>query len=275
MSESTPSTPAARPRRSDRSLRIARIVAVLTGLICLGFCVEMMRRVARFHDEVPRQIFAFQRVILQSFSFAGRDVVLEDDLSNPEQPFVVVRYGSDELRLRVTIPGNPVLPPEVRHADWMRVMRFIPAAGMTVEEAKRKIDTGEIPDRLVIVTRTPRAGVDPQTWGSVWKRDWEFDFYEFLPEGGFRRERLSYPTARGARQPRPGELQENTWQLQAALHLMPQAGAIGPTRNFSQDGLSAAGWTLPLAAFSGLVCAIAIAFSLRPREASRFGPPSS
>lgn len=270
MSEAPSATPSGASPRSDRSLRFARVIAVVTGLICLGLCVEMMRRVARFHDEIPRQVFAFQRVTLQTFTFADRTVTLEDDLTIPEQPFVIVKYGDDALRLRVTIPGNPVLPPEVRHADWMRVMRFIPAAGMTVDEAKRKIDTGEIPDRLVIVTRTPRAGVDPQTWGSVWKRDWEFDFYEFLPEGGFRRERLSYPTARGARQPRAGELQENTWQLQAALHLMPQAGAIGPTRNFSQDGLSAAGWTLPLAAFSGLACVVAIAFSLRPRASSRF-----
>lgn len=250
----------------ERSRRIAIVLALLGAAGALACGAGIARRVAKFHEENPREIFAFKPVEKREFTFAGRPVTLNDDRSIPEQPYLVVTYGDTVERLRATVPGDPRLPDLLPHKDWLRVLVFAPASRRTTEEFLEEFD--RVPDnyRLAIVTRTPRAGVDPQTWGAAWKRDWVFDFYEFNREGGFTRERLNYPKRGGIRKPEPGELRENTWQFQAALQLMPQAGGVGPTHNFFGDALSAAGWYLPGAAFAGALCTFAIAFAFAPRR---------
>jgi hypothetical protein len=248
----------------ERSRAIAWTIA-LSGLAVLAAStVVMVQRVRRFHEENPRLIFAFQPVDARRFSFAGRDITLKDDKSDPERPKLIVHYGELELPLDVTIPSRYDLPGLKSHENWLRVLRFAPRSGMTEEEFQAQIDAGK--DRLAIVTRTPPAGVDPATWGSVWKKNWVFDFYEFKPDGSIEHQTLRYPTARGLKKPKEGELHENTWEHQAALQLMPNAGQTGPTRNFYGDALAAAGITLPLAAFSGLMAAFGLAFALAPRK---------
>jgi hypothetical protein len=248
--------------RSRRS--IALVLAALTGGVSLACGVGMARRVAAYHEAHPRHLFAFLRVHNREFTYAGRPVRLADDRSDPANPYLVVTYGDATERLRVTIPGDYRLPDLLPHEDWMRVLLFTPLSGMTVEEFERRVQDGTARARLVIVTRTPRAGTDPRTWGSVMKKDWSFDFYELTESGVIVHEHLKYPTTRGVAPPKPGELQENTWQFQAALQLMPQAGGVGPTHNFFGDALSAAGWLLPLGAFSGLACTLSLAFAFAP-----------
>ena len=248
----------------DRGRTIARIVAVAGLALLAGSTYLMIKRVQRFHAENPRLIYAFQPVDERTFSFAGRPVTLTDDKSDPQRPRLTVSYGDESITLDVTIPGRYDLPGLKSHEDWLRVLRFLPKTGFSEEEFQRQVDEGK--DRLAIVTRTPPEGVDPATWGSVWKKNWVFDFYEFLPAGGFAHERLRYPTTRGIAEPKEGELHENTWQHQAALQIMPNAGKQGPTRNFYGDALAAAGIALPLAAFSGLAAALGIAFAFAPRK---------
>jgi len=224
----------------------------------------MVQRVQQFHKDSPRQLFAFQALDEREFRFGGKPVTLTDDKSDPNQPKLLVDYGGEKLTLDVSIPGQYDLPGLKSHENWMRVMRFAPFSNMTEEQFLARVEQGG--DRLAIVTRTPPKGVDPSTWGTVWKKAWVFDFYEFKPEGGFTHETLGYPTATGLKKPREGELQENTWQHQAALQLMPNAGQTGPTRNFYGDGLKAAGIALPAAAFSGLAAALGLAFAFAPRR---------
>lgn len=253
----------------ERSRRNAAILAVVSGLATGFLAWGIAVRIGEFHRENPRQVFAFKRVEEPAFKFAGRQVTLTDDRSNPEQPVLVVRYGDDEERLRVTVPGDYRLPKLVPHENWMRILIFAPASRRDPGEFLSQMDATDSPYRLVLVTRTPRAGVDPHTWGAAWQRDWTFDFYEFQREGGFRHEVLRYPTTAGIKRPKEGELHENTWQYQAALQLMPKAGAVGPTRNFFGDALTAAGWYLPAAAFAGVTCTLAIGFAFAPRRRSR------
>jgi len=247
----------------DRTRRNARIIALISGVVVCACAWGIATRIARFHEENPPRTWAFMRVSDPRFTFAGRLVLIQDDVG-AANPGIVVRYGEDQLPLRTTVPGAAGLPIMLREENWMRVLVFTEATGRTVHDIEA--DLAQNPDnyRLVIVTRTPRAGVNPETWGLAWKRDWSFDFYEFLPEGGFSREHLKYPARGGIRRPRPGELTENTWQFQAALQMMPQPGGIGPTRNFFGDALTAAGWLLPAAAFSGLAFTLAAAFSFAP-----------
>ncbi|MDX2131687.1 MAG: hypothetical protein SFY69_06525 [Planctomycetota bacterium] len=250
----------------ERSRLIALVLAATSGVAAVACAVGVARAVADFHKRNPREVFAFKKIEKREFTFSGRPVSLTDDRSNPDQAYLVVTYGDTQERLRVTVPGDWRLPDLLPHKDWLRVLVFAPASGLSTEAFLDEFD--RVPDnyRLVIVTRTPRAGVDPETWGAAWKRDWVFDFYEFDRGGGFVRERLNYPKRGGIREPRPGELRENTWQFQAALQLMPQAGGVGPTRNFFGDALSAAGWLLPGAAFAGAIFTFSTAFVFAPRR---------
>jgi hypothetical protein len=234
--------------------------ASLAGLVATSLL--MAQRVAEFHEASPRQVYAFSAVDERSFMYSGRPVTLTPDTADPAAPHLVIDYGGDVLRLPVAIPNPYELPGLKSYEDWLRVLRFVPASGMDTAQFQRSLDQGV--DRLAIVTRTPVQGVDARTWGSVWKKNWVFDFYELRPEGGFAHQRLKYPTTRGIAKPKEGELRENTWEFQAALKLMPQAGGVGPTHNFYGDALEAADWTLPAAAFCGLAACFAIAFAAAP-----------
>lgn len=247
-------------------------VAAVSFLVMVGAGFLMAQRIERFHAQNPREIFAFRDLNVREFKYADRPVTLTHEKASPLDQHMILRYGDASERIRVTIPNvespwRDDLPGLQPFRDWLRVLRMARVTGKQPQQFLDELDAGTAGERLVIVTRIPRAGMDPATWGSVMKKDWQFDFYELMPDGTIQRyERLGYPTTRGIRQPKPGELHENTWQFQAALQLMPQAGQIGPTHNFFGNGISAAGWTLPVAAFAGLVCTLASVFAFAPRR---------
>jgi hypothetical protein len=257
-------------RGTGKRGRLALVVVSLAAFaLCGGSIALMMQRIIAFHEASPRHFFRFQQLSERQFTYAGRPVTVADDPPTGQAEAVVVTYGDETLRLRRTIPtGRDGMPGLIEHMDWLRIMRFADASGMTDEQFVQRLGTPELPDRLVVVTRSTRPGANPESWGKVWKRDWVFDFYEFKTEGGFEYQRLRYPTATRMKEPKPGELHENTWQFQAAMHLMPQAGNAGPTRNFRQDALAAVGWTLPLSMFAGLVGVVALFFAAAPARRS-------
>ncbi len=230
----------------------------------------MAGRITQFHKDNARDIFAFRKIEAREFSFTGRLVKLEDDRSVLTQPVLVVHYGDATQRISASVPPEPdsprwKLPNLLPHEDWLRVLLMAPREGMEFPEWQRKLNKDELDERLILVVRTPRPGSDPATWGNVWKKDWVFDFYELMGDGSIKKHpRLKYPTTSGIAQPKEGELHENTWQFQAALQSMPQAGSIGPPHNFFGNAIAAAGWTLPAAMFSGLLGTVAAVFALAP-----------
>jgi hypothetical protein len=234
---------------------------VLALLALVASIAEMGRRIARDNRENPRNYPVFQRIQTRSFAFAGRNVFIEDSRVDREF-YLTIRYGEESLKLHVAIPPRyPGLPELASYDDFLRVLRFAETSGQSETQTADAIRRGMTPDRLVLVTKSPRAGADPQTWGEVWKRDWEFDFHELLPDGTIAHQRLGYPTIRPGQSPKPGELHEGTWQYFAALHLMPR---VGPTLRFTRSPLAAAGWTLPAAALSSLVLLSSIVVAARP-----------
>lgn len=246
-------------------------VAMISLVVMVACGWLMTTRIREFLKENPPEVYVFRKLDRREFIYAGRPVTLTDDNTNPLAPTLVLKYGEVEERIPVRVanvdrPQRDVLPGLLPHEDWLRVLRMARVTGETPKTFLEKLDKGEVPDRLVLVARIPRPGSDPATWGSVWKKDWQFDFYELMPDGTIAKyPRLGYPTTRGMKKPKEGELHEGTWEYQAALQTMPQAGAIGPTRNFFGNAIAAASWTLPAAAFSGLVCTYAIVFGLAPR----------
>mgnify|MGYP007080196517 CR=1 FL=1 len=235
------------------------LVFILGIAVMAASGIAFAYRAADFNKTSGRRFFAFSVVDQRAFGFAGKEIHLTDATRNAVK-FVDVTYGDEPLELRATIPSPHTLPGLQSHSDWLRVLRFADSTGMTFEHLQAKIESGEIKDRLAIVTKSQPSGAD-SGWAQTWRKDWYFDFYELLPEGGFRHERMGYPSGRVGQPAKRGELQENTWQFEASLHLMPRHG---PTHKFTGSALSSPGWSLPMFAIGGVLCAFGLAFAIAP-----------
>jgi hypothetical protein len=236
-------------------------------LICT--VIAMAHRVAAFNALADRKLWTFRPVNERAFRFAGRDVSLTDGTAPDGADLVVVRYGEQELKLAATVkPGDARLPDLTRHADWLRVLRFAEFGNRTTQEFKDHLQEGN--DRLVIATRRPLTGADPRT-GETWRRDWTFDFHELLPDGTIRSESLRMPRTKGDKAPKPGELKAGTWEMEAALTVMPATppdslNISRPTAAFRGDAVSSMGWTLPTAAATTLAFLVFAALAAAPRR---------
>lgn len=249
--------------------RRALVAAIVFAALLMGSIAELTRRVLAHLREHPTVMPTFIEVDSRGFTFAGRPVSLTD-VDDRGVPTLVVRYGDRELRLRVTIPTRHEALKDIglaAHRDWFRVLRFVETSGIASEEVEARVARGELTDRLVLVTRTPRQGVDPETWGQVWKRDWVFDFYELKPDGTIESQRLRFPATKRDKPYAEGELRERTWQYEAALLTMPPSGQ--PKGKYRNEAVRAMGWTWPAAAFSsmGLVISLVIWSTARVRRA--------
>lgn len=251
------------------------ILATIALLLAAGALAYVgATRIAEANRESDKELFVFQVIPDRTFTYAGRPVTIEDWADGQGNEGVEIRFGDQSLRLRAPVPpGHEQLPGLVRHEQWLRVLRFAPRRGITMEELLRRIDAGEVRDRLAVVVVSPRPGSDPQRWALVWHRDATFDIYEFLPDGGLTHERFEYPESdrslarrqaaarsRGEAIPQRSstELVEGTWQYHAALLALPKGRE--PTPRFIADGWEAAGWPLPAAmAATALACLTLIA----------------
>jgi hypothetical protein len=232
----------------------------------------MGQRVVSFNRSGERTLWMLKPVSERRFNYAERPVRIEDGSDAQGREVVNVGYGQDTIQIAATIrPGDARLPGLMRHQDWLQVLRFADQGRYTTEEFEAMLARGEIKDRLTIVVRRPLVD-DPRTLGQGWKKQWEFDFYEFRPEGGFNQETWAYPSGRTQDKIKEGMLQEGTWQYAAALTVMPKLRKPNP--RFNNDALHALGWTLPAAAFSGLGLFVALLVLFAPRGSHWRRPPA-
>ncbi len=250
--------------------RFAALVLVLASAAIMAASVyAMVGRVTAFHERTKHAVPVFDQVNAREFEFARRPVAITDEPGEAGEA-VVVRYGDRELRLRPTIPPlSPQVPGLSRHESWLRVLRFVEQGRATGAETDRAIARGEAVDRLVIVTRDPHLALDATAHGQGRPSDWTFDLHELLPDGEIRLERYGYPLSRRAAHAAASvqagaagvpPLREGTWQYYAALMTIPRGSR--PTPAFTQDAVRAMGWTLPAAAFSGLVLTLSLPWLL-------------
>lgn len=258
-----------------------RPIALVAFLVCLAVFVVssyfMAQRIARFNENELRPQAFFQPVQQTSFSFAGIPVqirTLDKDPLTSGRDEVEITFGDEVLTLDETVPGGvDDLQTLERHEEWLRVFRFALAKGMTLDEVEAAIAGDTIDDRLVVVRRVPPPGADAATWGEVWAKDWKFDFYELKADGTIVHENLSYPSGRTGRAAKPGELEQGTWQFDAALQTMPRRR--GPKPQFTNDAVRDFGWTHAGVGFSAVFGAVAFAFLVAPRREDRRLPPAT
>jgi hypothetical protein len=258
--------------------------ALLALVLVVVSCVVMAGRIAGYNAEYGRITYLQFEVTERDFSFAERPVTIADLPADGAHPLGAVRvsYADESLTLPVTIPPieySEQFPGMERHHDWLRVARFARLTDRSYDQLVEAMDRREEPDRLVVVTKSPRPGVNTATWGRVWRKDWVFDFYELLPEGGFRHERFAYPTARTAAQQDQRraaeaesqgglpELDTRSWQFQLADMLMPEGSA--PRIIAGDSPLVATGWTFPTAILSVFAAVAGLLLAFAPPRARR------
>jgi len=261
-----------------RTVWLVACFVSLVAVVVLGYFMAV--RLNEYNETSGREIYVFQPISARHFMWDDQRVSFTDEVDADGADVVVLGYGDDTVRLR---SGLRSLPEEVpglqRHESWLKVLRFAPRSGMSIEELQAAIDAGTAEDRLAVIVRLQRPGVDQDSFGQVMRGDWRFQIVELLPEGGFKEEVFLFPeserafnrrvsAARRAGEPAPerreDELVFGTWQFDAALHVMPKSGP--PTPQFGRGAMDALGWTLPAATILFFISAISIAMAFAPER---------
>lgn len=261
-----------------RTAWLAACFLSLVAVVVLGYFMAV--RLNAYNEASGREIYVFQPIYARHFMWDDRRVSFTDEVDADGADVVVLHYGDDTIRLR---SGLRSLPEEVpglqRHESWLKVLRFAPRSGMSIEELQASIDAGSADDRLAAIVRLQRPGVDQDSFGQVMRSDWRFQIVELLPGGGFDEQVLLFPeserafnrrvsAARRAGEPAPerreDELVFGTWQFDAALHVMPKSGP--PTPQFGRGAMDALGWTLPAATILFFISAISLAMAFAPER---------
>ncbi len=265
------------------------IIAGLSLITLLFSSYALAQRISGFNKDRSAPLFSFRDVQEEAFLFQDNPFQIVETTID-DHPYLKINYAEEELLIPVTIPPRQPLPTLFdRQREWMSMMILADRAGMTLDELETKIDLGEVTPRLILATRTP-FGAEPTkdpkfdsiavernwAWGEVRRDLWLFDFYEFNPDGSITvheplrwpesgkslLRRQNYAKLKGEPIPerQPGEIVEYTWQYGAAIKLTPRPPAI----TMENQGLLAAGWTLPTAAGSMLLLIVAIFFAIAP-----------
>lgn len=274
------SEPTRRPFRwtQARTAWLAASILSLLAVVVLGYFMAL--RLNDYNKTSGRELYVFQPITAREFLWNDRSVTLTDETDADGADVVVLQYGDDTIRLRSGLASLPAEVPGLqRHESWLRVLRFVPRSGKSIEELMAEIDAGTADERLAVVVRLQRPGVDQDSFGQVMRGDWRFQFVELLPEGGFDEQVLRFPeserafnrrasAARRAGEPaaerRDDELTFGTWQFDASLMVMPKSGPPAP--QFGRGAMDALGWTLPAATILFFISAISIAMAFAPER---------
>lgn len=282
MEHTTASTPPERKPFAWHRGRTMWLAACILSLIAVSFLgYHMAQRLDGYNQADGRELYVFQPITAREFTWYDRPVRFADQVDADGASVVVLEYGDETIRLRSGLKSLPESVPGLsRHESWLQVLRFAPRSGMTIEELQSAIDAGTADERLAVVVRLQRPGVDQDSFGQVMRGDWRFQFVELLPEGGFRDEVLRFPesersfnrrinAARRAGEPMPerreDELKFGTWQFDASLMVMPKSGPPAP--QFGRGAMDALGWTLPAATILFFIAAISLAMAFAPERA--------
>ncbi len=168
----------------------------------------------------------------------------------------------------------------------MRILLMKENEGFDRQRARAERQGGFADARCIIVTRHQRPGTNPETFGEVFKSDWQFSFYEFNPSGGFDTlPRLVYPEsdralrrrqskAKSEGKPVPqrneNEIKPGTWPFHAAMWVMPTGSA--PKDLPQRPSVEALSWTLPVASGSIVVALFCVAMAFAPNREDVNGP---
>jgi len=265
-------------------------VAAISLVTLLTTTALLALAIGKFQKEGGRHQYYFKPVDAPSFELGGLPVRLREEVDDNGEGFVYVTYAQDELRLKVEIPNRNPLPIMLRNENWFRILIWADGTGLSGPEFDAARLSGERPESYVVVTRALGPGAPAGAWGDVWRHEWTFNFYTFVPPtpdappgegGGFLHERFDYPESprafarrvnaavmqgQPAPERSPRELAEGTWQYGAAMLVMPSGSA--PPYAFNRGVLMENRWLVALASVSIISLMFSLALAIAPPRAT-------
>lgn len=268
------------------------LIAAASLLVFVGSGVLLAQRVRSYNVEHPRAIFYAIRIDDFAFDFAGRRAIVTPELDAAGEGQLTLTYGDAEGAAKVVMPVQVPQPIELpgldRFLDWMHVYYVAEnSQRLAIPAFRERVDRGDEPVRCVVVERRVDPGVaeksrfdlavdeDDWGWGEVMRHRWTFAFHELMPDGTIQTHELRMPEsgasfyrrqvrAHQAGEPAPqraaDELKEGSWEWDIALRTMPRPPAI----TMENQGLLAAGWTLPVTSAAALAAIVSLAFAFAP-----------
>lgn len=265
----------------DQARRIALIVTLVSAAAFLGALYPMVTRIQEFNlhaglHNFHAEILNTRQYQLGSFpEFKLTDVPAEPGTPRAEfESHLRLEYGGEEKLILVKKPPVFNMETLALYDEWVKVL--------AINEVGRDADgnTQPVPgtERLLIVTRRTPDGFDPESWGSVRRDDWVFDFYQLKPDGTVDTTQRRWPRGRRAEARLEGEtdnplrgiepLAPRTLEYFAAMHVIPKLNV--PRHKFNDTALSpkVLGWTLPVSMLSVLGMAGGLVFTIAPRRSA-------
>lgn len=262
----------------ERSRKFAIVGTLVFGACFVGAMRPMVARIdafnheaglARFHAEVLNA----RRIKIGVFpEFTLTDVPGEGPRAAFES-FLRLDYAGRQTLIPVKKPPAFDVPNLGMYEEWVKVL-----AVNRVEPGPQTGASTAVPgtEQLLIVARRTPDGFDPESWGSVRRDDWVFDFYRLTPDGEVQVFQRRWPRGRRAearlaeeagnplRQIEP--LRERTIEYFAAMHVIPKLNV--PKHKFDDTALSPAvlGWTLPVSMLGLLGFTASLVFAVAPRR---------
>ncbi len=266
----------------DKSRRIAVVVTLLSAAAFIGALYPLTKRIQEFNllaglHNFHAEILNTRRYQIGEFP----EFTLTDVPTDPASPraayesFLRLDYAGNQTLLRVKKP--PVFDMETLalYDEWAKVLA-INDVGRDDAGRQQAIPGTE---RLLIVTRLTPDGFDPESWGSVRRDDWVFDFYQLKPDGTVETTRHRWPRGRRgeARLLTEAEnplrdivpLKPRTLEYFAAMHVIPKLNV--PKYKFDDTALSprVLGWTLPVSMLGALGFVGGLVFAIAPPRSRR------
>lgn len=265
----------------DKSRRIALIITLVSAAAFIAALYPMVERIREFNLHAGLHNFHAEVLNTRQFQIGVFPEFKLTDVPGDEQSprsqfesFLRLDYGGRETMIRVKKPPA-AMHDLAMYDEWVKVLA-INEVGRDEQGNTQPIQGSE---RLYIVSRRTPDGFDPESWGSVRRDDWVFDFYRLNPDGTVETTQRRWPRGRRA-EARLQEEQGNplraieplaprTLEYFAAMHVIPKLNV--PKYKFNDTALSpkVLGWTLPVSMLSVLGFAGGLVFAIAPRRARR------
>lgn len=261
----------------DNSRRIALLVMLVSAAAFIGALYPMVGRIQEFNlhaglHNYHAEVLNTRQYKIGSFpEFKLTDV--PGDAGSPRaefESFLRLEYAGAETLIRVKKPPAFGMENLALYDEWVKVLA-VNEVGRDEAGNQQAIPGSE---HLLIVCRRTPDGFDPDSWGSVRRDDWVFDFYRLMPDGTIETMQRRWP--RGSRAEARLEteadsplraiepLKPRTLEYFAAMHVIPKLNV--PKYKFNDTALSpqVLGWTLPVSMLGGLGLIGGLVFAIAP-----------
>ena len=262
----------------ERSRTLAIAGTLVFGACFVGSIWPMAARIQKFNHDAGltryhAEVLNDRRTRIGVFpEFSLTDVRGEGPRGEVES-FLRLDYAGRETMIPVKKPPAFDVPNLGMYEEWVKVL-----AVNRVERGKETGASTAVPgtEQLLIVARRTPDGYDPESWGSVRRDDWIFDFYRLMPDGQVEIFQRRWPRGRRAEARLADEagnplreiepLKERTLEYFAAMHVIPKLNV--PKHKFDDTALSprVLGWTLPVSMLGLLGFTASVVFVIAPKR---------